>query len=100
MQKKALGPPGVGLLSGLAAAIAWGVVCGVPRAPFLVVAIGGLAAAGLAMRLDWAALTRPVPGRKIDIRALLAAAYVFLAIIGVGLASVGYFAGEWLRAKL
>ena len=98
--RKTTAPTGGGLLLGLAAAVVWGGLCGAPHAPFWLVAGGGLGAAALAMRLEWTALTQPVASRKVDIRLLLIAAFVFLAIIGVGLASLGYFAGEWLRAKV
>jgi phosphotransferase system glucose/maltose/N-acetylglucosamine-specific IIC component len=100
LEKQTFQAPGVRLLIALAAALVWGVACAFPSAPFWPIAVGGLAAAALAMWLEWEALTRPVPGRKADIRLLLVLAYVFLAVIGIGVASVGYFVGEWMRARL
>ncbi len=89
--------PGVRMLAALAAALAWGLACGLARAPFAVVVVGGLASAALAMRLEWATLTRPVRGRTVDVRLLLIAAYGFLAILGVGLVSAADLGVLWLR---
>lgn len=89
--------PGLKMLIALAAALAWGFVCGLLSTPFAVVVVGGLASAALAMRLEWATLTRPARGRTADIRLLLAAAYAFLAILGVGLVSAADLAVHWLR---
>ena len=83
------------MLYALAAAVLWGVLCGLVHAPFWPVAFGGLAAAGLAVWLEWEALGGRAAVRRPNFYPLLAAAYVFLAIIGVGVVSLGYFLGEW-----
>jgi hypothetical protein len=83
------------MLYALAAAVAWGVLCGLFRAPFAAVVLGGLAAAGLALWLEWESLGGREANRRPNFHPLLAAAYVFLAIIGVGIVSLGYFLGEW-----
>ena len=88
--------PGFRLLYGLAAGVAWGVACGVVHAPFWAVAIGGLAAAALALWLERATLRQAGGGRR-TFPLLLAAAFGFLAVMAVGLVSLGYFLGEWLR---
>jgi hypothetical protein len=88
------------MLYALAAAVLWGVLCGLFHAPFWPVAIGGLAAAGLAIWFEWEALGGRATPRRANFHLLLAAAYVFLAIFGVGVVSLGYFLGEWLLHKL
>lgn len=85
--------PGIRLLFAAGAAIAWGSACGLLQAPGWTVVLGGLGAAALAVRLEWAALSAPAPGRRTDIRILIAAAFGFLALVGVGLASLGCIAG-------
>jgi len=88
------------MLYALAAAVVWGALCALFHAPFWPVAAGGLAAAGLAVWLEWDALGGRATPRRPNFPLLLAAAYVFLAIIGVGVVSLGYFLGEWLLGKL
>ena len=44
------------MLYAFGAAVVWGAVCGLMHAPFWAVAIGGLAAAALAIWLEWDAL--------------------------------------------
>jgi hypothetical protein len=88
------------MLYALAAAVGWGVLCGVFHAPFWAVALGGSSAAALALWLEWDALGGRQPNRRPNFLLLLAAAYVFLAIMGVGVVSLGYFLGEWLLHKL
>ena len=83
------------MLYALAAAVLWGVFCSLFHAPFWAVALGGLSAAGLAVWLEWEALGGRETNRRPNFHLLLAAAYVFLAIIGVGVVSLGYFLGEW-----
>ncbi len=93
--------PGFRLLYGLAAAVLWGAGAGFARAAFFVIVIGALAAAALSLRLEWEALTQPAAGRRrATFRLLLAAAYAFLVVVALGVASLGYFGGEWLRARL
>ena len=88
------------MLLALSAAVLWGALCGLSHAPFWIVVIGGLAAAGLAIWLEWRALNGGGPNRRPNFFLLLAAAYVFLAMMGVGIVSLGYFLGEWLLFQL
>jgi hypothetical protein len=88
------------MLYALAAAVVWGALCGLFHAPFPVVFVGGLGAAGLAVWLEWDALGGRDANRRPNFHLLLAASYVFLAIIGVGIVSLGYFLGEWLLFQL
>ena len=88
------------MLYALAAAVVWGALCGLFHTPYWVVIVGGLGAAALAMRLEWDALASPEARRRGNFHLLLAAAYVFLAITGVGVVSLGYFLGEWLLPRL
>jgi hypothetical protein len=81
-------------------AIAWGLVCGALRAPAWMVMPGGLGAAALGVRLEWTALTQPVARRTINQRVLIAAAFGFLALVGVGIASLGCIVGLELAARL
>ena len=83
------------MLYALAAAVLWGVFCSLFHAPFWAVVVGGLGAAGLAIWLEWEALGGRAANRRPNFHLLLAAAYLFLAIIGVGMVSLGYFLGEW-----
>jgi hypothetical protein len=76
------------------AAIGWGVACGGLRTPFLAVAAGGLAAAALAFWLERTALVGPETRRRDDFYLILAAGCGFFAIVGVGLASVGFIVGN------
>ena len=87
------------MLYAFGAAVVWGAVCGLMHAPFWAVAIGGLAAAALAIWLEWDALAGG-PNRRRNFMLLLAAADVFLAMMGVGIVSLGYFLGEWLLFQL
>jgi TRAP-type C4-dicarboxylate transport system permease small subunit len=88
------------MLYALAAAVVWGVPCGLGRAPFWVVMIGGVAAAGLAVWLEWDALVGRAPNRRRNFWLLIVASFVFLAMMGVGIVSLGYFLGEWLQFQL
>jgi len=81
--------PGMRLLPAAAAALAWGGLCGLARGPFLLVAAGGLGAAALGLWLERAALAEPAAGRRAPRALLIAAAFGFLAMMGVGLASLG-----------
>jgi len=85
------------MLIATAAAVAWGALCGALLAPFWPVALGGLGAAALAVWLEWDALGGRAEPRRPNFALLLGAAFVFLAILGVGLASVGYFLGEMVH---
>ena len=86
------------MLYALAAAVIWGAVCGLMHAPFWAVVMGGIAVAGLAIRLEWNALG--TQSQRPNFWLLLAAAYVFLGMMGVGIVSLGYYLGEWLLFQL
>jgi hypothetical protein len=88
------------MLYAVAAAVGWGVICGLLHAAFWAVAIGGLAASGWAIRLEWDALGGNSPNRRPNFWLLLAAAYLFLGMMAIGIVSLGYFAGEWLVFQL
>ena len=84
---------GLGFLAGLAAALTWGAACGAARGQFWAVGAGGLAAAALAFWLERAMLIGPETRTRGDFYLILAAACGFFAVVGVGLASVGYIVG-------
>jgi hypothetical protein len=88
------------MLYALAAAVAWGVVCGLLHAPFWAVVIGGVAASGWAIRLEWGAIGGGAARQRSNFWLLLAAAYVFLGMMAIGIVSLGYFGGEWLLFQL
>jgi hypothetical protein len=88
------------ILFALAAAILWGMACGAVRTPFLVVATGGLLAAGFGFWLERSALLGPETTARKDFTTILAAACGFFAVIGVGLASLGVILGHGLLQHL
>ncbi|HXQ14801.1 MAG TPA: hypothetical protein VN814_09285 [Caulobacteraceae bacterium] len=88
------------MLYALAVALLWGALCGLVHAPFWAVVMGGVAAAALAIRLEWDALGGRSSNRRPNFWLLLAAAYVFLGMMGVGVVSLGYYLGEWLLFQL
>ena len=85
---------GLGVLVALAGAILWGVACGGLRAPFSAVAAGGLAFAALAFWLERAALVGSETRSRNDFYLILAAACGFFAIVGLGVASIGFIVGN------
>jgi hypothetical protein len=86
------GFPAAGVAYGMAGAFVLGLACGALHAPFPVVALIGLAAAALSLRMEWRALTAaPSGGRRRNIGLQLVGAYLFLAAVGVGLVSLGDF---------
>ena len=87
---------GLGVVISLAAAIGWGVACGGLRTPFLAVTGGGLVAAALAFWLERAVLVGPETQSRNDFYLILAAACAFFAVVGVGVASVGFIVGNGL----
>ena len=91
---------GLGILCALAVAVAWGVVCGVFRAPYLPVAIGGIAAATLAFWLERELLAGPETRQRKDFRLILAAGYAFFAVVGVGLVSLSCLLATWWLPRL
>lgn len=85
------------MLAAVAAPVGWGAACGWLTAPFWIVAVGGLAAAALAVWLEHEILLNAETRARRDFPLILAAGYAFLAVVGVGLASASYLGGEWLR---
>jgi hypothetical protein len=88
------------ILYALAACVGWGVVCGVLRAPFLLVAIGGLAAAGLGFWLERAVLMGPETAQRKDFRLLVVAGLGFFAILGLGIVSLACLLSKWYLPRL
>jgi hypothetical protein len=88
------------IIFALAAAILWGMACGGLRAPFFVVAIGGLAAAAFGFWLERAVLLGPDTTARKDFYTILIAACGFFAVCGIGLASLGVILGNGLILQL
>jgi hypothetical protein len=89
-----------GVLTSLAAAIAWGLICGMFRAPFALVAVGGLAAAALGFWLERATLVTPETARRKDFYLILVAGFGFFAVLGVGIVSLGSLFARWWLPRL
>jgi hypothetical protein len=92
--------PGVRIFYALGGALAFGVVCGLLHAPSWVVLIGGLAAAVAAFRLEWDAMGGPEVRQRPNFALVISAAFVFVAMVGVGVVALGYFLDEWAIFKL
>jgi hypothetical protein len=92
--------PGFRMLYALGGALVFGLACGFVHAPFWAVVIGGAAAAIAAMRLEWASLGGAEVRQRPNYPLLLTAAFVFVAIVCVGVVSLGYFLHEWAVFKL
>jgi hypothetical protein len=92
------GFPAAGIAWGMAAALVLGAVCGLLHAPFAIVVVLGLAAAAVSLRLEWRALTAgPDGARRPNIGVQLVAAGVFLALVAIGLVSLGDFVVHAMR---
>lgn len=89
-----------GGLIALAAAIAGGLICGMFRAPFALVLVGGLAVAALGFWLERATLVPPETARRKDFYLILVAGYGFFAVFGVGIVSVGSLVARWWLPRL
>lgn len=87
----------VRILLTIAAAGAWGLACHWLGAPFAIVLLGGLAAAGLGFWLERDVLAGPETRGRKDFALIAAAGYGFLAIVGVGLVSLADLAAGWMR---
>jgi hypothetical protein len=84
--------PASGVVYGLAGAVLLGAACGLARAPFALVAMIGMGAAAFSFWMERQALTAaPGGGRRTNIGLQLTAAYVFLAMVAIGLAGLGDF---------
>jgi hypothetical protein len=95
---KLTGFPAAGIAYGLVVALVLGFGCGVFHAPFSAVVVLGLIVAAGSLWVERDALTTGPNGeRRTNIRLQLAAAYVFMAIVAVGLVSLGYFLHTAMR---
>jgi len=74
--------------------------CGGLRAPFIAVAVGGIAAAAFGFWLERAVLLGPDTTARKDFYTILFAACGFFAVCGVGLASLGVILGNGLILQL
>jgi hypothetical protein len=98
LRESLTGFPAAGITYGMAAALFLGVACGLLHAPFAIIAILGLVVAAASLRMEWRALTVAADGaRRSNIGLQLAAAYVFLALVAIGLVAVGDFTITALR---
>ena len=85
------------ILGAIGAAFVWGFLSGWLRDPFWIVVVGGLLAAALAFWLERGVLLTVETKARRDFPLILAAGYAFLAVVGVGLVSLSYLAGEGLH---
>lgn len=92
--------PGFRMLYAFGGALAFGVVCGLLHAPYWVVVIGGLVAAAAAFWLEREAMAGPAMRQRPNFPLLISAAFIFVAMVGVGIVSLGYFLDEWAIFKL
>jgi hypothetical protein len=85
------------VLAAIGVAVVWGSASGWLGAQFWVVALGGLAAATLGFWFERDALLTEETRARRDFPLILAAGYAFLVVVGVGVVSLSYLAGEWLH---
>lgn len=84
--------PAAGIAYGLLAAILFGVGCGLVHAPFVAVVLIGLTVAAGSIWIERnALLASPDGSRRTNVGLQLAAAYAFVAVVAIGLVSLGYF---------
>ena len=91
---------GLGVLAAIVAAIGWGIACGVLRAPYWPVALGGIGLAALAFWLERAVLVSPETAQRGDFRLILVAGYGFFAVVGVGVVSLSALLATWYLPHL
>ena len=92
------GFPAAGIAYGLLIAFVLGFGCGLLHAPFSAVVVLGLIVAAGSLWAERNALTAaPGGGRRTNIRLQLAAAYVFMSLVTIGLVSFGYFVRTAMR---
>ena len=89
---------GLRTLSAIGLAFVWGSASGWFGAPFWIVVLGGLTAAALGFWLERDVLLTAETRERRDFLLILAAGCAFLAVVGVGLVSLSYLAGEWLHS--
>lgn len=86
---------GLGVLAALVAAIGWGAACGVLRAPYWAVAVGGIGLAALGFWLERATLSSPETVARKDFRLIFAAGFGFFVVVGVGVVSLSALLATW-----
>lgn len=91
---------GVGVLVALAAAIAWGIACGILRTPYWAVAVGGLGMAAVGFWLERATLVNSETKAREDFYLILIAGFCFFVIVGVGLVSLSALIATWYLPRL
>ena len=91
---------GTGVILALVAAIGWGVLCGILRAPYGAVAVGGIGLAALGFWLERATLVSPSTTARKDFYIILVAGFGFFAVIGVGLVSLSALIATWYLPRL
>ena len=92
------GFPAAGIAYGLLVALALGFGCGVIHAPYPVVVVLGLLIAAGSLWVERTALTAaPSGGRRTNIGLQLAAAYVFIGMVMIGLVAFGDFLHSAMR---
>ena len=91
---------GLGIFLALAAAITWGLACGVLRAPYWAVALGGISLAALGFWLERKALVSPETVLRKDFFLILAAGFGFFAVVGVGMVSLSALIATWFLPRL
>ena len=86
---------GIGVLLALAAAIAWGAVCGILHTSYGPVALGGVGLAALGFWLERATLVSANTVARKDFYLILVAGFGFFVIIGIGLVSLSALIATW-----
>ena len=95
---KFTGFPAAGIAYGLVVALALGFGCGLIHAPFwAVVVLGLILAAGSLWAERGPLTTAPDGSQRTNIQLQLAAAYVFMCLVMIGLVSLGYFLRTAMR---
>lgn len=83
------------MLAALAAAICWGIACGILRTPYGAVAAGGIGLAALGFWLERATLVNAETMARKDFLLILGAGLGFFAIVGVGIVSLSALIATW-----
>jgi len=91
---------GIGTLVALVAAIGWGIVCGVLRAPYGAVAVGGIGLAAIGFWLERATLFGPETVARKDFHLIAVAGFGFFAVIGIGVVSLSALIATWYLPRV
>ena len=89
------GKKGTGVIAALAAAICWGIACGILRTSYGAVAVGGIGLAAAGFWLERATLVNSETMARKDFRLILVAGLGFFAIVGVGIVSLSALVATW-----